>query len=113
MFFHTPKKNKGKERAREVSPSPVPKRKARKGLSLDSIQESLDDDWSPDKRGDNEQPESITSWSPGQLGERGNYEEIGDEAETLGLGGNKEVFCTFGPNGEKKGPFKPGNPLPT
>ena len=112
MFFHTPKKDKGKDRAREVSPSPAPKRKTHKGLSLESIQEGLDDTWSPDRRGINELPESVTSWGPGQLEGRGNFEETGEEAEALGFKDSKEAFSVLGPDGEAKGPFRPGNPLP-
>ena len=45
-LFKTPRKVKGKERAREVSPSPAPKKKgwAQVGLSLDMLQEGLEDD---------------------------------------------------------------------
>ena len=85
QYFATPRKDKGKERARNVSPSPASKRKAHGGLSLESIQEGLKDDWSPDKRGSNEPSKEDTSWGLGQLGGRGSFEETGDEAEVLGL----------------------------
>ena len=37
MFFYTPKKDKGKARAREVSPLPEPKRKTQEGSSQELI----------------------------------------------------------------------------
>ena len=66
MVFSTPRKPKGKERARDVSPSPAPKRKGhpQSGLSLETLQEGLDEAWEADKKGKGEAPDSVTEWGP-------------------------------------------------
>ena len=97
-IFTTLRKDEGKERAREVSPTPVPRKYAQKGFSLEILQENLGkngDGWSPVKRGDSELPESITSWNPGAQGEP-DWEEDPTLSE----------YYTTDSNGIRRGPFK-------
>ena len=96
MVFTTSRKDKGKERAREGSPSPAPRRKgqAQSGLSLASLSEGLEDDeddeegirrdlWVADKKGKGEVPDSISSW-----------------------GGESEEYYMIDSEGNRRGPFR-------
>lgn len=115
-YFAMPRKDKGKERAREVSPSLALKRKSHSqgGLSLDVLTEGLKEDmWEADGGSKGKATVQTMSWGPGQLGPKGSFDEIGNEAGDLGSRKGGAHFCTLGPNRERKGSFRPGIPLPT
>ena len=82
IVFSTPRKPKGKERAKDVSPSPAPKRKRhpQSGLSLETLQEGLDEAWEADKTGEGEAPDSVTEWGPDT-----EFEDPGLNATMLGF----------------------------
>ena len=82
IVFLTPRKPKGKERARDVSPSPAPKRKGhpQNGLSLETLQEGLNEAWVVEKKGKGEAPDSVTSWGSGT-----EFEDPSLDATVLGF----------------------------
>ena len=86
--FMTPRKNKGKERAKEVSLSPAPKgKKSQSGLSIEELMEELEDSWGPDRRGESEIPAKISRWTPV-------------------LGEEEEEYYILDSEGRRKGPFR-------
>src|SRR5258706_338028 len=125
MVFMTPRKDKGKERAREGSPSPAPRRKgqAQSGLSLATLNEGLEDDeeddegirrdsWAADKKGKGEVPDSVSSWGGVENEEYYIIDSEGNRKGPFRFSQAEEwgLDDTANENAGKLGEFKPGQP---